>query len=107
MKAAIYLKNNIVCKTNNIQKKLKKESTPIEILEEWEYNNDTQKLDEKYNYWNRTLNRTLNRNIEEEKNEESKFYHFKNTRTGETITSIYSHLDNIPNINKEEWYAID
>ena len=103
MKAAIYLKNNIVYKTNNIQKKLKKESTPIEILEEWEYENDSKKLDEKYNYWNRTLNR----NIEEEKNEESKFHHFKNSRTEETITSIYSHLDNIPNINKEEWYAID
>ena len=38
---------------NNIQKKLKKESTPVEILEEWEYKNDVQKLDEKYNYWNR------------------------------------------------------
>ena len=103
MKAAIYLKNNIVCKTTNIQKKLKKESTPVEILEEWEYKNDAQKLDEKYNYWYRLLNR----NVEEEKNEETQPYHFKNLKTGETISSIYPNLDNIPNINKEEWYAID
>lgn len=88
MKAAIYLKNNIVCKTNNIQKKLKKESTPIEILEEWEYENDSKKLDEKYNYWNRLLNR----NIEDEKNEESKLHHFRNPKKGCTITSIYSDL---------------
>ena len=89
MKAAIYLKNNIVCKTTNIQKKLKKESTPVEILEEWEYKNDVQKLDEKYNYWNRILNR----NIEEEKNEEAKLYHFRNPKTGYTVTSIYSDLE--------------
>lgn len=101
MKAAIYLKNNIVCKTNNIQKKLKKESIPIEILEEWEYNNDVQKLDEKYNYWNRTLNR----NLKEEKIEESKFYFFKNSKTGESILSIYQSLDHIPGINKEDWYV--
>lgn len=101
MRAAIYLKNNIVCKTNNIQKKLKKESTPVEILEEWEYNNDSKKLDEKYNYWNRILAK----NTEEEKSEEVKLYHFKNPKTGETISSIYPNLDNIPGINKEEWYA--
>lgn len=89
MKAAIYLKNNIVCKTNNIQKKLKKESTPIEILEEWEYENDSKKLDEKYNYWNRLLNR----NTEDEKNEESKLHHFRNPKKGCTITSIYSDLE--------------
>ena len=89
MKAAIYLKNNIVCKTTNIQKKLKKESTPVEILEEWEYKNDVQKLDEKYNYWNRILNR----NIEEEKNEEVKLYHFRNPKTGCTVTSIYPDLE--------------
>lgn len=89
MKAAIYLKNNIVCKTNNIQKKLKKEPNPIEILEEWEYNNDVQKLDEKYNYWNRTLNR----NTTEEKKEESKLFHFRNPKTGYTILSIYPDLE--------------
>lgn len=98
-KAAIYLKNGIICKTNNIEKKLKKES--VEILEEWKFDNDFSKLDEKYDYWNRILNR----NIEEEKKEEAKLYHFKNPKTGHTITSIYPNLDNIPNINKEEWYA--
>lgn len=91
MKAAIYLKNNVVCKTNNIQKKLKKESSLIEILEEWEYDNDVQKLDDKYNYWNRTLNR----NTKEEEIAESKLYHFVNPKTKCSITSIYPDLENL------------
>lgn len=89
VKAAIYLKNGLVCKTNNIEKKLKRESQTIEILEEWKFDNDLSKLDEKYNYWNRTLNRKP----EEEKIGESKFYHFKNPKTGCSVTSIYSNLE--------------
>ncbi len=96
-KAAIYLKNGLVCKTNNIEKKLKKESQTIEILEEWKFDNDLSKLDEKYNYWNRTLNR----NIEEEKKEESKLYHFKNPKTGWLITSIYPDLERFKEFNKD------
>lgn len=88
MKAAIYLKNNIVCKTNNIQKKLKRESSPIEILEEWEYDNDVQKLDDKYNYWNRTLNRNTKEEIAE-----CKLHHFINPKTKCTILSIYPDLE--------------
>ena len=91
MKAAIYLKNNVVCKTNNIQKKLKRGSSPIEILEEWEYDNDVQKLDDKYNYWNRTLNR----NTKEEEIAESKLHHFINPKTKCTILSIYPDLENL------------
>lgn len=89
MKAAIYLKNNVVCKTNNIQKKLKRESDLIEILEEWEYNNNVQKLDEKYNYWNRILNR----NSKEEEIAESKLYKFENPKTGHSVISIYPDLE--------------
>lgn len=101
MECAIVLNGNDIIKVSNLKRKYNKilNNPNMKILEECSRN----ELDEKYNYWNRTLNR----NIEEEKNEEYKFHHFKNSRTGETITSIYSHLDNIPNINKEEWYAID
>lgn len=88
MKAAIYLRNNTLCKTNNIEKKLKKESQPIKILEEWEFDNNMSKLDERYNYWNKVIN------PEVEKNEnEIKLYYFKNPKTGYTITSIYPTLD--------------
>ena len=102
MKAAVYLKNGVICKTNNLQKKLKKEKEPIEILEEWLYNNDNQKLDEKYNYWCRTITPT-----ETQKEDSVKFYYFKNVKTGYTITSIYPHLDNIPKLVKEEWVQFE
>lgn len=97
VKAAIYLKNGLVCKTNNIEKKLKRESSPIEILEEWKYNNDIQKLDDKYNYWNRTLNR----NTKEEEIAESKLYHFINPKTKCNITSIYPDLKQCKNYIKD------
>lgn len=99
MKAAIYLKNGVICKTNNIQKKLKREKEPIDILEEWEYNSDNQKLDEKYNYWCRTINYKTPE-IEEENPLK---YHWRNKITGHTHHSIYPHMANIPNINPEEW----
>lgn len=98
MKAAIYLKNNIICKTTNLQKKLKKETQPIEVLEEWDYKNDLNKIDEKYNYWKNLLNRK-----EEKEIEETKMYYFKNPKTGETIVSIYPELDNVKSYIKD-WY---
>nr|DAX08772.1 MAG TPA: hypothetical protein [Bacteriophage sp.] len=89
VKAAIYLKNGLVCKTNNIEKKLKRESQTIEILEEWKFDSDLSKLDEKYNYWNRTLNR----NTKEEEILESRLYRYINPKTKCTILSIYSDLE--------------
>lgn len=89
VKAAIYLKNGLVCKTNNIEKKLKREFQTIEILEEWKFDSDLSKLDEKYNYWNRTLNR----NTKEEEILESRLYRYINPKTKCTILSIYSDLE--------------
>ena len=34
-------------------------------------------------------------------------YRWKHVSNGQTITSIYNHLNNIPNINKEEWIPIE
>ena len=61
---AVVLNGNDVVKVSNLKRKYDKiMSNPnMKILEEC----DKEMLDEKYNYWNRTLNR----NIEEEKNEE-------------------------------------
>lgn len=96
MKAAIYLKNGVICKTNNLQKKLKREKEPIEILEEWLYNNDNQKLDDKYNYWCKTINYT-----EQPKEQDTVLHHFRNPKTGMTITSIYDDLENLKTITKD------
>lgn len=84
---AVVLNGNDVVKVSNLKRKYDKiMSNPnMKILEEC----DKEMLDEKYNYWNRTLTR----NIEEEKNEESEFHHFRNPKTGCTITSIYQDLE--------------
>lgn len=100
MECAIVLNGNDIIKVSNLKRKYNKilNNPNMRILEECSKN----ELDEKYNYWNRILAK----NTEEEKSEEVKLYHFKNPKTGETISSIYPNLDNIPNINKKEWYAL-
>lgn len=98
---AVVLNGNDIVKVSNLKRKYDKimNNPNMKILEEC----DNKMLDEKYNYWNRTLNR----NLKEEKIKESKFYFFKNSKTGESILSIYQSLDHIPGINKEDWYVED
>lgn len=86
--SAIYLKNGSLFKTNNIEKKLKKETDSIEILEKWEYDNDLKRIDERFNYWNNLMNKKEDPTIES-----SKLYHFINPKTGYTVTSIYPNLE--------------
>ena len=92
---AVVLNGNDVVKVSNLKRKYDKiMSNPnMKILEEC----DKEMLDEKYNYWNRTLNR----NIEEEKNEEAKLHHFRNPKTGFTIASIYPDLEACKSYTKD------
>ena len=84
---AVVLNGNDVVKVSNLKRKYDKimNNPNMKILEEC----DMEMLDEKYNYWNRTLNR----NTEEEKKEEAKMHHFKNPKTGCSITSLYPDLE--------------
>lgn len=84
---AIVLNGNDIIKISNLKRKYNKivNNPNMKILEEC----DTDILDEKYEYWNRTLNR----NPEEEKKKESNLYHFRNSKTGYTILSIYPDLE--------------
>lgn len=65
----------------------------IKILEEC----SKEELEDRYLYWKDKYK------VIEEESEEVKKYYFTNGK--ETITSIYPNLDNIPGINKEEWYV--
>ena len=98
-KCAIILNGSDVVKVSNLKRKYNKfvNNPDIKILEEC----DEDQLEEKYNYWYKTINY---KEIEQE--EPNQFYYFKNNKTGYTITSIYNHLNNIPNINKEDWEFI-
>lgn len=86
---AVVLNGNDVIKVSNLKRKYDKimNNPNMKILEEC----DADMLDEKYNYWNRTLNR----NTTEEKKEESKLFHFRNPKTKCSITSIYPDLENL------------
>ena len=99
-KCAVILNGNDVVKVTNLPRKINKfaNNPEIKILEEC----DADQLDDKYNYWCRTLNTN-----QAEQEEDIKFYYFRNTKTGYTITSIYPHLDNIPKLVKEEWIQFE
>lgn len=84
---AIVLNGNDVIKISNLKRKYDKiiNNPNMKILEEC----DKDVVDEKYEYWNRTLNR----NTKEEEILESKLYRYINPKTKCTILSIYSDLE--------------
>lgn len=84
---AIVLNGNNVIKISNLKRKYDKivNNPNMKILEEC----DKDVVDEKYEYWNRTLNR----NTKEESVLESRLYRYVNPKTKCTILSIYSDLE--------------
>lgn len=84
---AIVLNGNDVIKISNLKRKYDKivNNPNMKILEEC----DKDVVDEKYEYWNRTLNR----NAKEESVLESRLYRYVNPKTKCTILSIYSDLE--------------
>ena len=96
-KCAIILNGSDVVKVSNLKRKYNKfvNNPDIKILEEC----DEDQLDEKYDYWCRTINYKT----PEVEEENPLKYHWRNKITGHTHHSIYPHMANIPNINLEEW----
>ena len=84
---AIVLNGNDVIKISNLKRKYDKivNNPNMKILEEC----DKDVVDEKYEYWNRTLNR----NAKAESVLESRLYRYVNPKTKCTILSIYSDLE--------------
>lgn len=103
MTAAIYLKNGTVCKTNNIEKKQKKENRTFDILESWEFDNDLNKVDERFKHWCSVMKE---KSQTQQTEDEIKKFYFHNEKTGHTITSIYPDLNNLSGlIDLSEWKA--
>lgn len=92
---AIILNGNDVVKASNLKRKYNKiiNNPRIQILEEC----DADRLDEKYDYWNRTLN---HKEIAESENE-IVLHHYKNFKTGYTITSIYDDIERLKTVTKD------
>ena len=95
---AIVLNGTDVIKVSNLKRKYNKiiNNPEMKILEEC----SKEELEDKYLYWKDKYKITEE---ESEESEEVKKYYFTNGK--EIITSIYPNLDNIPGINKEEWYV--
>lgn len=100
---AVVLNGNDVVKVSNLRRKYDKimNNPNMKILEEC----DAEMLDEKYDYWNRTLNR----DSVKEKEKEARLYHFKNPKTGWSITSIYPDLEQIKEftLDWEDYVRLD
>ena len=92
--AAVVLNGNDVIKISNLKRKYDKiiNNPNMKILEEC----NMDMLDEKYSYWNRTISKG-----ESSEEDEVKTYHFKNPKTGYTITSIKPDLEHLKSCTKD------
>lgn len=102
MSAGIYMNNGVLAYTQNLEKKIKRRKQAI-IIEE--YKGDL--VGDALEY---ELQQMLNKHLKitqadkkEETEDKPLKYHWRNKVTGHTHHSIYPHMNNIPNINKEEW----
>ena len=93
-KCAVILNGNDVVKVSNLPRKYSKfaNNPDVKILEEC--NED--ELEEKYDYWRRTINHT-----DEKRTESPLKYHWRNKITGWTRHSIYPELGR--DANPDEW----
>ena len=102
MSAGIYMNNGVLAYTQNLEKKLKRRKGAI-VIEEYkgtltgdDLEKELQKMLDKHN--NITKSETK---VETE--DKPLKYHWRNKITGHTHHSIYPHMNNIPNVNLEEW----
>ena len=102
MSAGIYMNNGVLAYSMNLEKKLKRRKNAI-IIEEYtgtlegeELEQELQKMLDKHTDITKT-------ETKEESEDQPLRYHWRNKVTGWTHHSIYPHMNNIPNINPEEW----
>ena len=111
MGAGIYLNNGVYAYAMDLEKKLHRRKNAI-IIEEYkgdltgiELEKELQRIADRYNDNKKPLEK-----IEKIKgsldNETCLRYHWINNKTGETITSIYPHLNNIPFLKLDDWEQV-
>lgn len=102
MSAGIYMNNGVLAYSMNLEKKLKRRKDAI-VIEEYKGDLTGDALEAE-------LQRMLNKHNEISKpdtkietEDKPLKYHWRNKITRHTLHSIYPHMNNIPNINPEEW----
>ena len=102
MSAGIYMNNGVLAYTQNLEKKLKRRKQAV-IIEEYKGDLTGDLLEQQLQIMlNKHLKITQTDKKEETEDKPLK-YHWRNKITGWTHHSIYPHMNNIPNINKDEW----
>ena len=106
MSAGIYMNNGVLAYSMNLEKKLKRRKDAI-VIEEYKGDLTGDALEAE-------LQRMLTKHTNITKSETREViedkplkYHWRNKVTGWTHHSIYPHMNNIPNINPEEWEPYD
>ena len=104
MSAGIYMNNGVLAYTQNLEKKLKRRQDAI-VIETYQ---GTLTGDDLEKELQRMLDKHNNiTKVEVETEDKPLKYHWRNKITGHTHHSIYPHMNNIPNINPEEWEAYE
>ena len=94
------MNNGVLAYTQNLEKKLKRRKDAI-VIEEYK---GTLTGDDLEKELQRMLDKHNNiTKVEVETEDKPLKYHWRNKITGWTHHSIYPHMNNIPNINPEEW----
>ena len=100
MSAGVYMNNGVLAYTQNLEKKLKRRKDAI-VIETYkgtltgdDLEKELQRMLDKHNNITKVEVETEDRPLK---------YHWRNKITGHTHHSIYPHMNNIPNINPEEW----
>ena len=99
------MNNGVLAYTQNLEKKLKRRKDAI-VIEEYKGNLVGDALEyELQQMLNKHLNITKTEKVETE--DKPLKYNWRNKITGYTHHSIYPHMNNISNINTEEWEAYE
>ena len=102
MSAGIYMNNGVLAYTQNLEKKLKRRKDAI-VIEEYKGTLTSDDLEKELQRMLDKHNNITKSEAKVETEDKPLKYHWRNKITGWTHHSIYPHMNNIPNINPEEW----
>lgn len=106
MSAGIYMNNGVLAYTQNLEKKLKRRKDAI-VIEEYKGTLTGDDLEKELQRILDKHNNITKSEAKVETEDKPLKYHWRNKVTGHTLHSIYPHMNNIPNINPEEWEAYE
>lgn len=106
MSAGIYMNNGVLAYTQNLEKKLKRRKDAI-VIEEYKGTLTGDDLEKELQRMLDKHNNITKSEAKVETEDKPLKYHWRNKVTGHTLHSIYPHMNNIPNINPEEWEAYE